>query len=144
MTWLKEPFNGTHWTERPWNAGESRHFCNNCEGGAVKKQTNKKQLKNFPKRRKEDDWLTHWPSCKINILFPPAMVQVDDIHFLKWITCDVCVCLPKTAAGLALAWLIACVSDRRVGLGMIFGCGSAAAVPAITETKLRWRYSEWH
>lgn len=52
--------------------------------------------------------------------------------------------LPKTAAGLALAWLIACVSDRRVGLVMIFGCGSTAAVPAITETKLRWRYSEWH
>lgn len=52
----------------------------------------------------------------------------------------VCMCLPKTAAGLALAWLIACVSDRRVGLVMIFGCGSAAAVPAITETKLCWRY----
>lgn len=57
----------------------------------------KNKTMNFPKRRKEDNWLTHGPSCKINIIFPPAMVQVDDIHFLKWIT------LMCTAHRLALA-----------------------------------------
>lgn len=51
MTWPKEPFNGTHWTERPWDAGESRHFWNNCEGGSVKKK--KKKWWTFPKGEKK-------------------------------------------------------------------------------------------
>lgn len=219
MTWPKEPFNGTHWTERPWDTGESRHFWNNCEGGAVKKTKKNDELSQKEKGRQlinsltilqdqhsfpssnDTSWWYPFPqmnhidvhrastrTCPFKenrfLLYPAktsAFYHHDSVTFLgpirlsKWLSycrrhwqlslwrrnwrwgCPavrwfntsqkhngVCMCLPKTAAGLALAWLIACVSDRRVGLVMIFGCGSTAAVPAFTETKLHWRYSEWH